>query len=67
LSHTLVLEIDEHEKGNLLTIIKKKKSLEKKVVRENSRVAKFQPLVTMILIYVDTTLRRELNISGFYL
>jgi hypothetical protein len=37
------------------------------VVRENSRVAKFQPLVTMILIYVDTTLRRELNISGFYL
>jgi hypothetical protein len=62
-----VLEIDEHEKGNLLTIIKKKKSLEKKVVRENSRVAKFQPLVTMILIYVDTTLRRELNISGFYL
>ena len=67
MSHTLVLEIDEHEKGNLLTIIKKKKSLEKKVVRENSRVAKFQPLVTMILIYVDTTLRRELNISGFYL
>lgn len=62
-----MLEIDEHEKGNLLTIIKKKKSLEKKVVRENSRVAKFQPLVTMILIYVDTTLRRELNISGFYL
>jgi hypothetical protein len=37
------------------------------VVRENSRVAKFQPLVTMILIYVDTTLRRELNISGLYL
>lgn len=24
MSHTLVLEIDEHEKGNLLTIIKKK-------------------------------------------
>jgi len=48
-------------------LLLKKKSLEKKVVRENSRVAKFQPLVTMILIYVDTTLRRELNISGFYL
>jgi len=61
-----VLEFDEHEKGDLLTIIKKK-SLEKKVVRENSRVAKFQPLVTMILIYVDTTLRRELNTCCFYL
>lgn len=61
-----MLVFDEHEKDNLLTIIKKK-SLKKKMVRENSHVAKFQQPITMILIYIDTTLRKELNIIGFYL